>query len=117
MKTYILSADEAKSIRILAEELQKTYTTVNNVCFDKAAHNYSFKLPISLISDLANFRGNDKACFRVRGLLVEDAILGKTPESWRADRSEEGHICEFMHYLLASHLGALFAGKHNKVVE
>lgn len=108
---YQLSKKESLSLREIATTLQQQFKTVDNPSFQEVAHEYAYDIPKTMMIALSQFDRHDEPYLQVTGLTIDDALLQDTPASWRDRRSPEAYTSEFMHYLLASHVGLPFSWK------
>lgn len=108
---YHLDKKEAQLIRNLAIKLYLKYKTVDNPEFCNNFYDYIFNLTKELQVFLAKSSHNNLPFFRIHGLIIYNDLLGKTPTGWNVSRNKEAYICEFMHFIIASHIGTPFNWK------
>lgn len=108
---FILDKTDANNVRRISTDLQHRYKTVDNPDFYRRATYYAFDLPKDLLISLSIFNSTDHPFMKIKGLPIHDELLMQTPASWREGRSEEAYLCEFMHYLIAVHIGQPFCWK------
>jgi Fe(II)/alpha-ketoglutarate-dependent arginine beta-hydroxylase len=119
---YVVQLNEASSSGVLevGRLCSERFESPNNDAFVNEAWRWSQLLPHDCRAEVGLFRANHTSeTMVVRGLVIDDAKLGVTPESWASADTSSSAVYGFVAVLLATLVGECISWttqQHGRVV-